>query len=116
MEQSKKQNKKHQKEESETSKNKSESQKNPDASKVSKKKELPYDPEITDSDLNHLQHENEHTDGGDDEILRNRKKKTDFTGKNLDVPGSQKAKRSRNKGMPDEENQMFSEDNKNQNN
>lgn len=72
-------------------------------------KDLPYNPEVTKKDLEALQHDNIHTDGGDDEQLRERVKKVDFTGSDLDVPGSKTAEKLRKKGMPDEENQLFSQ-------
>lgn len=72
-------------------------------------KDLPYNPELTREDLESLQHDNIHTDGGDDEQLREREKKVDFTGSDLDVPGSGTAEKLRKKGMPDEENQLFSQ-------
>jgi|SRR5690625_2780711 len=81
------------------------------SSELKKKKEenLPYNPEVTKEDLESLPHDNIHTDGGDDEILRERKKKVDFTGEDLDIPGSKTAKKSGEKGMTDEENQLFSQ-------
>lgn len=72
-------------------------------------KNLSYNPEVTKEDLDALQHDNIHTDGGDDEFLRERIKKVDFTGSDLDVPGSKTARELRKKGMPDEENQLFSQ-------
>ncbi len=80
-------------------------------SELPKKKEenLPYNPKVTKEDLESLTHDNIHTDGGDDEMLRKRKKKVDFTGEDLDVPGSKTAKKSGEKGMTDEENQLFSQ-------
>jgi|SRR5690625_2578025 len=72
-------------------------------------KKLPFNPEVTEEDLEALQHENIHTDGGDDEELRNRPEDVDFSGKDLDVPGSETARCSGRRGMPDEENQLFSQ-------
>lgn len=69
---------------------------------------LPYDPNITKQDLNTLSQKNVHTDGGDDQQLRDRIEKVDFAGKDLDVPGRNKAKKS-NTGFRDEENQLFSQ-------
>lgn len=79
------------------------------ASLPESEKDLLYNPEVTKEDLESLQHENIHTDGGDDEFLRERIKKVDFTGSDLDVPGSKTARELRKKGMPDEENQLFSQ-------
>jgi len=73
--------------------------------KEENKEKLPYNPEVTEHDLDILSQENIHGDGGDDQQLRERKKKVDFTGKDLDVPGSEQAR----KGLPDEENQLFSQ-------
>lgn len=74
-----------------------------------RKEDLPYNPDVTKEDLDSLQHENIHRDGGDDEDLLDRTEDVDFTGKDLDVPGSETAKRSGRKGMTDEENQLFSQ-------
>lgn len=72
-------------------------------------KDLPYNPEVTEHDLEILSQENIHGDGGDDQQLRERIHKVDFTGEDLDVPGSKTARKSGKKGMPDEENQLFSQ-------
>ncbi|WP_310992007.1 hypothetical protein [Aequorivita marina] len=82
----------------------------------SNKEENPtYNPDLTKHDKDILKQKNIHGDGGDDQQLHDRKKKVDFTGKNLDVPGRQHAKKSKT-GYRDEENQLFSqggEDNEN---
>lgn len=66
----------------------------------------PYNPEVTKKDLDKLSHKN--IKGyGDDRQLRQRKKKVDFAGEDLDIPGSKKAKQSSKKDLPDEENQLF---------
>lgn len=67
-----------------------------------------YNPNVTGHDKDIVSQKNIHGDGGDDQQLRDRKKKVDFAGKNLDVPGSEKAKKS-NTGLRDEENQLFSQ-------
>ena len=70
---------------------------------------LSYNPEVTNEDIKTLSQDNLHADEGDDQQLRDRKKKVDFTGEDLDVPGSTTAKESGRKGMEDEENQLFSQ-------
>ena len=71
---------------------------------------LPYNPEITKNDKDILRQENIHGDGGDDQQLRDRKKKVDFEGKDLDIPGSNQAKKQNNQsGLPDEENHLYSQ-------
>tara|TARA_R110002050_G_scaffold90000_1_gene189416 strand:- start:156 stop:449 length:294 start_codon:yes stop_codon:yes gene_type:complete len=71
---------------------------------------LPYNPEITKHDKDILKQENIHGDGGDDQQLRDRKKKVDFEGKDLDIPGSNKAQKQNNQsGLPDEENHLYSQ-------
>lgn len=80
-----------------------------ETSKQKNKKDLPYNPEVTKEDEEALQHENLHTDGKEDEELRERKEKVDFTGRDLDIPGRRTAKKSGRKGMTDEENQLFSQ-------
>jgi len=69
-----------------------------------------YNSEITPQEKERLNNENVHTDGGDDEILRNRKRKPDFEGKDLDVPHSDTAKKNRGAtGLKDEENDIYSQ-------
>lgn len=69
-----------------------------------------YNCEITPQEKERLNNENVHTDGGDDEVLRNRKRKPDFEGKDLDVPHSDKAKKNRGTtGLKDEENDIYSQ-------
>lgn len=87
------------------------------SSKDSKKKDekLPYNPNITEHDKDILQQKNIHGDGGDDQQLRDRKEEVDFAGKDLDVPGRNKAKKS-NTGFRDEENQLFSQGGDDKNN
>ena len=75
-----------------------------------KKKDEKYNSEITPQEKERLEYENVHTDGGDDEFLRNRKRKPDFEGKDLDIPGSEKAKKNKGeRGLKDEENDMYSQ-------
>lgn len=80
-----------------------------DNSENSKKdKKLPYNPDITDDDLDMLNQDNIHGDGGDDQQLKDRDEKVDFAGKDLDVPGRKQARRKDGKGFEDEENKLFS--------
>lgn len=75
---------------------------------VKKDQKLPYNPEITEHDLDILNQDNIHGDGGDDQQLRDREKKVDFAGDGLDVPGRKKARNKDGKGFSDEENKLFS--------
>lgn len=91
-----------------------------EAKTVSKSKKidekLSYNTNITEHDKDILSQRNVHGDGGDDQQLRDRKEKVDFEGKDLDVPGSNQAKKSNGNGLRDEENKLFSqggEDNEN---
>tara|TARA_R100000353_G_scaffold176130_2_gene149761 strand:- start:61219 stop:61545 length:327 start_codon:yes stop_codon:yes gene_type:complete len=71
---------------------------------------LPYNPEVTKHDKDILKQENIHGDGGDDQQLRDRNKKVDFEGEDLDIPGSTQARKQNNKpGLPDEENHLYSQ-------
>ena len=47
-------------------------------------------------------------DGGDDEDLLRRKRKVDFAGEDLDVPGSELDDAQEAKGSEDEENNLYS--------
>jgi hypothetical protein len=74
------------------------------------KENLPYNPNITKHDKDLLRQENIHGDGGDDQQLRDRKEKVDFSGDDLDVPGSNWATKDKSQsGLPDEENQLYSQ-------
>ncbi|HIB38256.1 hypothetical protein [Mesonia sp.] len=75
-----------------------------------KKQKDTYNSEITKQEKEMLDQENIHQDGGDDENLANRKKDVDFTGNDLDVPGSEKAKKGNGpNGLKDEENDLYSQ-------
>ena len=81
---------------------------------------VPIYPNITEEDKENIGDvaQNLRNDSGDDLQLKNRKKKIDFTGKNLDVPGSLENKKKRKKAgkLKDEENELYSqgsEDNEN---
>jgi len=78
--------------------------------KNSKKTES-YNPEITEADKKVLGDKsgNLHTDSGDDELLKNRKKSIDFAGGDLDVPGRTLPKNKSEGKLKDEENQMYSQ-------
>ncbi len=77
--------------------------------KNEKDSKLPYNPEVTEHDKDILKQENIHGDGGDDQQLRDRKRKVDFAGDDLDVPGRKKARENDKIGLPDEENKLFSQ-------
>jgi|TARA_R110000823_G_scaffold311448_1_gene437006 hypothetical protein len=81
-----------------------------------KDEKLPYNPNVTEHDKDLLSQKNIHGDGGDDQQLRDRDKKVDFAGNDLDVPGREQAKKTNGIGFRDEENKLFSqgsEDNEN---
>lgn len=74
-----------------------------------KKKPL-YNSDVTEREKELLDTENVHQDGGDDEILRDRKREADFEGKDLDIPGSDNAKKNHGpRGLKDEENDVYSQ-------
>ncbi len=81
-------------------------------------KDKKYNSEITKEDLTVLGKKNENLrrDGHEDQYLKNRNKKTDFSGNNLDVPGRKSSQHQNKKVLKDEENKHFSlgsEDNEN---
>lgn len=85
--------------------------------KSEKEQELPYNPDITEHDKDILNQDNIHGDGGDDQQLKERKKPVDFTGKNLDIPGSNEAKKGNGPaGLNDEENKLHSQGGESKNN
>ncbi|MCK7591435.1 hypothetical protein M0G43_12685 [Subsaxibacter sp. CAU 1640] len=75
------------------------------------KKQTSYNPKITKEDKELLgdKRGNVETDDGDDQQLRNRTKKVDFEGKDLDVPGRTLPEDGNKKQLKDEENQLYSE-------
>jgi len=75
------------------------------------KKQTSYNSKITKEDKELLgdKRGNLETDGGDDQQLRNRTKKVDFEGKDLDVPGRKLPEDRNRKQLKDEENQLYSE-------
>jgi len=73
-------------------------------------KDTTYNSDITKHDLEVLGQDNIHGDGGDDQQLKERAQKIDFSGKNLDVPGSTKAKKGQGPNkLNDEENKLHSQ-------
>ncbi|MFL1895175.1 hypothetical protein ACJRPK_05700 [Aquimarina sp. 2-A2] len=82
-------------------------------------KDLPYNPEITKHDKDILEQRNAgiRKDGGDDMDLLHRKDAVDFSGKDLDVPGSKEAKKGNGpRGLNDEENKLHSQGGETKNN
>ena len=67
-----------------------------------------YNSEITQEDKNALGDKagNLKTELSDDSVLKNREKKVDFTGKDLDIPGRNLEEK---KKLKDEENQLYSQ-------
>ncbi len=74
-----------------------------------KKEENTYNPEITKEDKQALGDKagNLKTDMSDDELLKNREKDVDFTGKDLDVPGRELPSDKTKKTLKDEENSLY---------
>lgn len=72
--------------------------------------ELATDARVTKEDLEALgpKDANLSDDGGDDEQLIERKRKVDFTGDDLDVPGSELDDAQERIGSEDEENNLYS--------
>ncbi|MDT0294266.1 hypothetical protein ACFQ3R_01040 [Mesonia ostreae] len=69
-----------------------------------------YNSDVTEREKERLNTENVHDDNGDDEMLRDRKRKTDFEGKDLDIPGRNTAKKDHGpEGLKDEENGLYSQ-------
>lgn len=80
-------------------------------------KNLPYNPDVTEHDKDILKQENIRGDGGDDQQLKDRKGKVDFTGKDLDVPGRSTAKKGNGPNrLNDEENKLHSQGGESKNN
>lgn len=73
-------------------------------------KKLNNNADLTDEDLKALgdADDNLNMDGGDDDQLRNRQFKTDFSGEDLDVPGSEDDDDMEDIGSEDEENNLYS--------
>lgn len=64
--------------------------------------------DVTDDDLEALGPKDLSMDMGDDEQLKHRTRPVDFTGKDLDVPGSELDDEQEAKGSEDEENNGYS--------
>jgi hypothetical protein len=75
-----------------------------------KKENIDYNADVTKEDIKALgdKVENLRNDNGDDTILKNRKNKVDFSGSNLDIPGTVPAKKQTKLNPKDEENQLYS--------
>jgi hypothetical protein len=73
-------------------------------------KKLVEEAKVTKEDLESLgpKSANLRDDGGDDDLLRDRKEKLDFGGEGLDVPGSELDDAQENVGSEDEENNAYS--------
>ncbi|WP_031425356.1 hypothetical protein [Flavimarina sp. Hel_I_48] len=80
------------------------------------KTEQKYNSDLTPEEKKMLDQENLHKDGGVDDQLRNRSKKVDFAGSDLDVPGRQSAKRGGGNLINDEENKVHSQGGSSKNN
>lgn len=86
------------------------------AESSSKNKDLSYNPDVTKHDLDILRQENVHGDGGDDQQLREREHPVDFAGEDLDIPGRNQARKWDQRGLPDEENKLYSQGGEDKNN
>ncbi|PVW13211.1 hypothetical protein [Marixanthomonas spongiae] len=76
----------------------------------SNSKDTTYNADVTKHDLEMLGQDHIHGDGGDDQQLKERAQQIDFSGKNLDVPGSNKAKKNQGPSkLKDEENKLYSQ-------
>ncbi len=75
-----------------------------------------YDSNITKEDLDILGKKGLSMNRDDDQLLQERKRKVDFAGKDLDVPGRQTLDKSKSTKLSDEENSLYGlgdEDNEN---
>tara|TARA_B100000949_G_scaffold122253_1_gene107960 strand:- start:111 stop:443 length:333 start_codon:yes stop_codon:yes gene_type:complete len=73
-------------------------------------KDTKYNSDVTKHDLEVLGQDHIHGDGGDDQQLRERAQKIDFSGKKLDVPGRTKAQKGQGaSNLNDEENKLHSQ-------
>ncbi|PZX48400.1 hypothetical protein [Algoriphagus chordae] len=82
----------------------------PENSNQKTTEELAKEARVTKEDLQALgpKEANLSHDGGDDEQLIERKRKVDFTGDDLDVPGSELDDEQERIGSEDEENNLYS--------
>ena len=69
-----------------------------------------YNSDITKEDLQALGDKagNLRNDNADDELIKNKVNKPDFSGQELDVPGRKLQKNKTNETLKDEENQLYS--------
>lgn len=83
---------------------------NPDNSKEKTTEQLAEEARVTKEDLQALgpKDANLNPDGGDDEQLIERNRKVDFSGDDLDVPGSELDDAQERRGSEDEENNFYS--------
>ncbi len=83
---------------------------NPQNSKNKSTEELAKEAKVTKEDLQALgpKDANLSHDGGEDEQLIERKRKVDFSGDGLDVPGSELDDEQERIGSEDEENNLYS--------
>ncbi|WP_040279135.1 hypothetical protein [Psychroserpens damuponensis] len=74
-------------------------------------KKLDYNPNITEDDKKALGDKagNLKTELSDDELLKEREKPVDFTGKDLDIPGRSLPNKVKPSKLKDEENQLYSQ-------
>ncbi|WP_203295796.1 hypothetical protein [Luteirhabdus pelagi] len=80
------------------------------STKENNSKDTSYNSDVTKHDLEILGQDEVHGDGGDDQQLRERAQKVDFSGKKLDVPGRSQAKKgSGANNLKDEENKLHSQ-------
>ena len=68
--------------------------------------DLPYNPEVTKEDRQALNQKGRSMNKGQDKDL-DRERPVNFTGKNMDVSGSNSAKPTNDGSIPDEENQQY---------
>ncbi|MGB5943406.1 MAG: hypothetical protein WBG71_11040 [Leeuwenhoekiella sp.] len=69
-----------------------------------------YNSDIRKDEMDVLKQKNLHKDDGVDEQLRDREHPVDFTGKDLDVPGAENARKNQGSiGLRDEENKLHSQ-------
>jgi hypothetical protein len=66
-----------------------------------------YNSEVTQEDMDALRKKGLSMDSGDDRLLQNRKKRIDFSGDDLDVPGRNDINLTPSAGITDEENSLF---------
>ncbi|SEC40301.1 hypothetical protein SAMN05192540_3085 [Maribacter dokdonensis] len=74
-------------------------------------KKSTYNSDVTTDDLQALgeKTKNTRTDNGDDSQLKDRDRKVDFAGKDLDVPGRKLPQIKSENSLKDEENQLYSQ-------